>query len=78
MTGGGVRALLAGRIAAWGLALGVVGGWKYWERKKEREFSASEAQQWNQDVLSKAAAAKARKQAARARKKAQRSDDEDA
>jgi hypothetical protein len=52
-----------------------VGAWKYSERKKEREFSAVEAQQWNQDVLNKAAAAKARKQAARARKKAQSKDE---
>lgn len=61
--------LIDGRIAAWALALGAVGGWKYWERKKEREFSDAEAQQWNQEVLSKAAAAKARKQAARAQRK---------
>lgn len=41
-----------------------MGAWYYSERRKEREFSATEVQQWNQEVLNKAAAAKTRKQRA--------------
>ncbi|GLE06126.1 hypothetical protein PINS_up021611 [Pythium insidiosum] len=39
------------RIAAWVLAAGAFYAWYQYDQKKEREFSSSEIQQWNADVL---------------------------
>lgn len=41
------------RIASWILAATAFGAWYQYDKKKEREFSDNEVQQWNQEVLRK-------------------------
>lgn len=40
-------------IASWVLAVAAFTAWYQYDKKKEREFSASELQTWNQEVLRK-------------------------
>jgi hypothetical protein len=40
-------------ITAWVLAAAAFGVWYNYDKKKEREFSQDEVDQWNKDVLIK-------------------------
>lgn len=40
-------------IASWVLAIAAFSAWYQYDKKKEREFSDSELQKWNQEVLRK-------------------------